>query len=474
MLDRPTKFLQENLLTLLCYDADSARIIRNAISLDLYDGIYRELASKLHGYIDQYNEPPKDHVADLFELELKGETNGRYDKEDYIEIIQSLRDTYPTIQPRYILDKLETFIRKQQFKSTILRSAELIQTGNEEDVDEVETIWSEILKNRLAVFDPGVKLTDTKRAFEFLTLQDESFLTGIPEFDKRQLGPQRKALHLFIALPKKGKTAWLIHLSRMALLQRHNVLHISLELSERYIVQRYYQTLFAMAKREGEYSQTKFEFDELGRLSGLERDVIIPKLTMDDPSISKKLKDKVTRFGFRLDSLLIQCFPTGALTIQALRVYLDLLESQIHFIPDLVLLDYPDLMKINMKDYRHNLGHTYVALRGLAVEYNFALAVVTQSNRSGLNSELIDEGMVSEDFSKIATADTIITYSQTKEEKAMGLARLFVTSGRTDEDKIGVVISQNYSTGQFVLGSTRLLTSYNDRLDVALAKGLAE
>ena len=46
-----------------------------------------------------------------------------------------------------------------------------------------------------------------------------------------------------------------------------------------------------------------------------------------------------------------------------------------------------------------------------------------------------------EDYSKIATADTVLTYSQTAQEKRLGLARVFVDKARTEEDKIEIVVS---------------------------------
>jgi hypothetical protein len=60
----------------------------------------------------------------------------------------------------------------------------------------------------------------------------------------------------------------------------------------------------------------------------------------------------------------------------------------------------------------------------------------------------------------VGTSDIIITYSQTAAEKNLGLARLFVDKARHERDKFGILITQSYRTGQFVLESTRLADSY--------------
>lgn len=73
-----------------------------------------------------------------------------------------------------------------------------------------------------------------------------------------------------------------------------------------------------------------------------------------------------------------------------------------------------------------------------------------------------------EDFSKIGTADCAITYSQTAAERQLGLARLFVSNARTDEDKFTILIAQAYATGQFCLDSLRMMDSYWDQIRAAV------
>jgi hypothetical protein len=90
------------------------------------------------------------------------------------------------------------------------------------------------------------------------------------------------------------------------------------------------------------------------------------------------------------------------------------------------------------------------------------LVAASQGNREAATSKLVTGEMASEDYSKIATADNVITYSQTLQEKALGLARIFVSQGRNDEDKFVSLITQSYATGQFCLDSTLMLSDYWD------------
>ena len=79
-----------------------------------------------------------------------------------------------------------------------------------------------------------------------------------------------------------------------------------------------------------------------------------------------------------------------------------------------------------------------------------------------MNAKVVKDDMVAEDVSKIATADNVITYSQTEQERKLGLARLWVSNARNDEDKFMILISQCYAAGQFCLNSTLMLSDYEE------------
>jgi hypothetical protein len=246
----------------------------------------------------------------------------------------------------------------------------------------------------------------------------------------------------------------LIQLAKMAIIHRLRVVHISLEMSEDRSAQRYMQTLFAMAKRKEKNIVTKFERDSLGRLTGFDEREMMPKLHMQDPNLRIKLSKRIDQFGPRLlNNIIVKEFPSGHLTMRQLEAYLDGLENTERFVPDLLIVDYPDLMKLDKDNYRLSIDEVYKELRGLGGNRNMAIAVVSQSHRAAARAKHVSSDNVAEAYSKVAHADCIITYNQTMAEKKMGLARLFVSGGRNDEDQITVVVSQNYAMGIFAVDS---------------------
>ncbi len=187
-------------------------------------------------------------------------------------------------------------------------------------------------------------------------------------------------------------------------------------------------------------------------------------MTMTDPDIRNKLSSRVKREFRRRPPIRIKEFATKALTMAGIRAYLEGLERYEKFTPDLICVDYPDLMKLDTNNLRLELGDLIAELRGLAVARNAAMVIVSQGNRDSERASLVTRDMAAEDISKIATSDTVYTYSQTPAEKELGLARIFVEKARNEDSKMQVLITQAYAIGQFCLDSVMLNADYWDVL----------
>jgi DnaB-like helicase C terminal domain len=448
---------QENLLVLLSFDDTRALIIRGIIGPELWGGHYRLIAARIYDYIDKYKKAPKDHLPDI--LSDKIEAEGR-EAELYIETIESISSAREGINAIYVMSQLETFIKRQSLRSVAVEFNRALLKDTEESLDEASALMAKANTATLSVFDPGIRLSD-KRSLAFLDMQEQAFPTGVPELDKRGFGPTRKELWLYIADTKGGKTWALMQLGKMAALHRFKVCHVSLEMSRERCAQRYYQSLFAISKRKETFRNTKFKKDKLGRITGYDNVRVQPSLSYDDPNVRKKLERRITRHADRLlDNIIIRDFPMGTLTVNQLKAYLDNLEQSERFVPDLLILDYPDLLRLDKDNYRLSIDEAYKDLRGIASARNMAVAVVSQSHRAGAKAKQVGADNVAEAYSKIAHADTIITRSQTMQEKKLGLARLFVAGGRNDEDRMTIVISQQYGMGTYVVDSSLMLGNY--------------
>lgn len=451
--------LVENIMVLLTYDETKARLIRGTIDIKLYGGPYRALAACCYDYLDRYGKPPGDHLPDLMATQLEAPGGNIFR-----DIIVAIHDVREGVNTEYVMAQLELFVRRQSLRTVAIDLAKALQRDTEESLEEAERLIGSARQVSLKVFDPGTRLSDKKRALAFLDSQGDTLPTGVPELDKRGFGPTRKELWLYISDTKQGKTWALGQLARSALLQRYRVVHVTLEMPERRAAQRYFQTFFAMAKRSEPVTVTRFKRNGGAELQ-YDHHEVKPALALNAHNIREKLLQRIDKWSNRvLDNIIVKEFPTGSLTVPQLEAYLDNLEATERFVPDLLLIDYPDLMKLDKENYRLEIDELYKNLRGLAGKRNLALACVSQSHRQAAKAKLVGRENVAESYAKVAHADTVITYSQTLQERQSGLARLHVAAGRYDEDRITVVISQNYTMGQYVIDSALMTKGYFDGL----------
>jgi len=275
---------------------------------------------------------------------------------------------------------------------------------------------------------------------------------------------------LFIAPKGRGKTWWLINLGKRAANKGKKVLHITMENSKNETQMRYFQAMFSIPKSEAAegLNITNIRRDMDGELAGFEwGDRVEPEFTFRSPTLALELRSRVRLFGDRMHDVIIKQFPPRTMTWQNLEAYLDTLEQVSAFIPDLIIVDYVGIMKLtgSVDARRHSLDDQMLGLRAIAVKRNIALVTAHQGNRGSAEATTVRETHIAEAWGITHTADIVMTYSATREERKRKLARLYVTNARQEQDNFGALLTQNYATGQFVLDSTALTPDYFNILE---------
>ena len=102
----------------------------------------------------------------------------------------------------------------------------------------------------------------------------------------------------------------------------------------------------------------------------------------------------------------------------------------------MIIVDYADLLKpVSItREKRHDLENIYEELRGMAQEYECPLWTASQTNRSGLNAEVVTMEAISEAFNKCFVADFICSVSRTAQDKVNNTGRMFVAKNRNGVD----------------------------------------
>lgn len=461
--------LQESLITLLVHDDVEGKVLTTLVNPSLFEGDYRVIAERAFNYWHLYREAPKSHASDLVSDILDDPATRK--APTYQRLLLDMVELAPTINRQYVLNQVRTFVRLQNFKDTVYRTAELLQAQEEMALPEVEKLWQDILNLQHVGYTPGLRLTEVDRILNYLETQYTEFKLGIKEFDYRHVAPFRGGVILLLGGAGRGKTWGLIHAGRRAMEMRKKVLHVSLEMSEEEVAARYYQMLWAVPKRlhqiEDGISITGFRYDKK-KLVGFDSEEAEPEFALDSKMVRDEVETRLLHEGRKIDNLMVKRYPPRSLSMQDLRAQLDTIEIVEGFVPDMLVLDYIGITKTNAhsaKDHRISLGRSFEEFRAVCIERNMAGVTAMQLSKAATFSELSNAGGVAEDWSLIATADGVLIYAATDQEFNHGLGRIYVGKMRSEEDRFGVLMTQNYKTGQFCIDSTMLhRASYQEML----------
>ncbi len=124
-----TGALQENILTLLCFDAEACPLIIAAVDTTLFESqIYRNIADRAIAYFRKYKTAAGDHLPDLLEDFLK--STKRAEVRLYTDALNDLFRTHDGINREYILGELQVFVKQQSLRQSITLAAQELQAGN--------------------------------------------------------------------------------------------------------------------------------------------------------------------------------------------------------------------------------------------------------------------------------------------------------------------------------------------------------
>ena len=135
--------------------------------------------------------------------------------------------------------------------------------------------------------------------------------------------------------------------------------------------------------------------------------------------------------------LIVKEYPTKTATTATITNHLEKLIAR-GINPDLVIVDYGDLLRPidKRKEKRNELESIYEEMRSLAQVYQCPVWTASQTNRTGLNAEVITMESISEAFNKCFVSDFICTISRTIEDKNTNEGRMFVAKNRNGPDGI--------------------------------------
>ena len=309
----------------------------------------------------------------------------------------------------YVKHKALEFCKNQEIKKAIVESVELLNSG---DYDSIKAKVDNAMK-------AGV---EKDMGHEYAEHIDERYLesvrntvtTGWDAIDDIADGGLGKGeLGVMVAPAGIGKSWALVNVGANAVKAGLNVIHYTLELNSAYVGLRYDSVFTGIQAQELKYN-------------------------IDD--VKKKVE---TLKG----DLIVKYYPTKAATVNTLSAHIQRCTA-LGKKPDLVIVDYADLLRGNGREVRLELGNIYEDLRGLAGEYEIPVWTASQANRSALEDDIIGAEKIAESYSKIMTADFVLSLSRKIEDKLANTGRWHVIKNRFGPDGITFPSKMNASNGQ--------------------------
>ena len=392
------KSFQESLVQLIVEQRIFADQIEEVLDIEFLEFKYlRALVRKIFEYKQKYKTHPSyPNLVTIFKTEFDDENEilKKQIKDYIIRINKSEVDG-----DEYIKDTALDFCRKQKLKEAMVKSISLLQQSSFDEI-------SSVINNALRLG------SDNEQGYEWIADFEERFkvrarnpiATGWDEIDKiSKQGLGKGELGVVIAPTGAGKSMVLTHIGSHALQKGHNVVHYTLELLDTVVAGRYDSCI------------TGFELNDL--------------IAKKD-EIYEKIKD--------IDgTLVIKEYPTKTASVKTLRNHLEKIRKRGGKI-DMIIVDYADLLKptSNYREKRTELESIYEELRTLAYEFSCPVWTASQTNRSGLDAEVITMNAISEAFSKCFVADFIFSVSRTIMDKTKNGGRVFIAKNRNGPDGI--------------------------------------
>lgn len=461
------------------------------LKLDFFKNEYiKKVASWITHYHKRYEQAPKKQIQTLYD-DFSHELN-----EDESELVEDILEraskeyaqNTENFNAKYLVDIAKPYFHERNVEILRERLTELTRSGRYEEAEDAIKNYKEVAQQQSVWSSPLDSEEEIKKTFE----SDKS--SSLFSFDGllgQICGEFKRGW--FISWQggyKFGKTWWLIETAMSAIENGLKVAFISLEMSRDDIHQRFYQRIIPSCEEEGQYWVPVFDCkknllnncDEPAKPrqekvavsdSGVDYEAYpdhricnacrgnkkfepfpwLRKVHREQASYStfKRLPEMV-ELMFGRDLLRVASYPRFSASMKDIENDLDILEWTEDFTPDVIIIDYADIIapsdtRLTGRD-RHD--ETWKMLGGLAGKKSASLFTATQGTREVLESYAQRQTHTSEDIRKLGHVDIKLGINQVDSEKDMKVQRINILVHRHRKFNINdhVLVAQDLEAGQ--------------------------
>jgi replicative DNA helicase len=365
------------------------------------------IVSEILSYHEEYRKPP---TLDVFKSQLS-KVDNEVLKKTVVEQLRHVFTQVGNVDLDYIKNEFTNFCINQNLKGVILQSVDLLKAGS---YDRIKDLVDKAMKVGQES-DLGMDYIE-----DYDSRTEELSRTTVPtrwqpinDLMDGGLGPGE--LGVVVAPSGVGKTWILTAIGAEAVRQGLSVVHYTMELSEHYVGARY-DTVFTG----------------------------IPSVDLKDKK--DEVKSKIKNLPGKL---LIKYFPPKGVTVKKLQTHIEKMIT-LDNKPDVIIVDYADLLlsHSNKSDSTYaEQGGVYIDLRGMSGELEIPIWTASQTNRSAIDSEVIEADKIADSYAKVMNADFIMSWSRKSKDKLNDTARAHIMKNRFGPDGITFPCKMNTNTG---------------------------
>lgn len=370
------------LIEYLISSPETFAICTSIIKPEYFDPNLQDTVHFLQTYYDEYNGLPE---PDLIDAKTNVKLLLRDVSKDKIE---------------FCTNEIEAFCKRKAIQAAIVASMDLYK---EKKFDKIEAL----IKNAVLVSlhrDMGIDFfVDPIKRLKYYLENDPVEPIGWKEFDEAlDGGIVRKQLLLLQANSGVGKSIVMQNIGLNFVEKGFTVLLISLELPAEMIDIRAVQMV------TGQDKSWKKNIENTAQLIESKR---------------KNLEVKDEQGNIRNGSLHIKRMPNGTNSNQ-IRAFLKEFELRNNKIPDMIIVDYLDLMSDNAGTPQHQIfakdKGASEELREIGEDYNAWMVSASQQNRGAITAAELHQGHIAGGISKINTTDVSVSIIMTDKMRHEG------------------------------------------------------
>lgn len=315
----------------------------------------------------------------------------------------------------YVEEEFLNFCKNQLLKNALLESVDLLKHGHYDDI-------------RLMI-DNALKVgSDKNIGHEYVKDIEDRYREESRKIvptpwpiinDLLQGGLGNGDFGLIFGGPGGGKSWALVALGAFAAQLGYKVIHYTLELGEAYVGKRY--------------------------------DAFYTNISVSEVSFHKdKVIEVLQDIG---DNVIIKEYSPKVASLSTIKAHIQKTRD-LGFEPDLILIDYVDLLKAPSKksrDKKEEIDDLYYGTKGLAKELQLPIWSVSQVNRAGAKDEVVEGDKAAGSYDKMMVIDFGMSQSRLRKDKTEGTGRFHIMKNRYGMDGMTYFAQIDTSTGHIII-----------------------